>query len=57
MTVQKFIKIVWTFVEKCESFIEKSGEKKGTIAEVVKNVFRLLKTGMNISDAKHTYLQ
>ena len=42
MTVLNYMKIAWTVFEKFEILIERSGEKS-TTAQVVENVFRLLK--------------
>ena len=46
MTVQNFMKIVWTVFEKFEISMkgEKKKQKNDTIAQVVENCFRLLKT-------------
>ena len=42
MTVQNFVKILWTVFEKFEISMKRSGEKNSTIA-LVENFFRLLK--------------
>ena len=42
MTVQNFMKIVWTVFEKFEIFIERSGEKDDCISS--RKFFRLLQT-------------